>query len=288
MKFAVFSDVHGNLPALQAVAADVDKWGADFTVVNGDVINRGPLPAACWDFVQARAKNDGWHIVRGNHEEYVLNHLNPEKVDKVFQMSLWTLSKIRSSVDQLLALPEQWSKLDERAGELRVTHASMAGSRIGIYPTVPSTSIETFRPLIDPPPSVLCVGHTHLPMIKMIDDTLVINSGSAGQPCYGEKKACYAQVTWHKGGWEAEIVRVPYDRKQTQLDWFDSGIFDETSLITRLIYHEWRTALPLLLKWFREYVPQGTAGLHQQAENHLIESFLESMGMLDISLDDRL
>lgn len=293
MKFAVFSDVHGNLPALQVVAADIDKWAPDFTVVNGDVVNRGPRPAACWNFVQAKVKNEGWHMTRGNHEEYVINHLNHSGSEKVFQMSIWTLAQMGVLADELLTLPDSWSHQHHKAGEFRATHASMAGSRVGVYPSDPSTPIEHFRPLIAPPPAVLCVGHTHLPMIKLIDDTWVINSGSAGQPCYGEKKACYARVTWHKGEWEAEIVRLSYDRPQTQRDWFESGIFEETSLMTQLIYHEWRTALPLLLKWFREYVPQRTAGLNQQGlnqqtEDRLMKEFLASLGLSSVSLNDRL
>ncbi|MEM8857474.1 MAG: metallophosphoesterase family protein [Chloroflexota bacterium] len=288
MKFAILSDIHANLPALHVVADHIDRWRPDFVVVNGDVINRGPKPAECWRFIQDKVVNDDWKLVRGNHEEYVINHLNPENVSKLFPMSIWTLEMIESHVDQLLNLETMWSHVSEQAGEFRAVHASMKGSRIGIYPVQPTEAVAYFYDLITPAPAVICVGHTHLPMIKLVGETLIVNSGAAGQPCYGEKKACYAQVTWHQGAWEAEIIRLNYDRRQTQIDWFESGIFEQTSKITELIYHEWRTAIPLILKWFREDVPNGTAGMDQHTENQLISQFLENLGLPHVSLTDRL
>ena len=50
MKLAVIADVHANWPALQAVAADIERWQADRVVVAGDVINRGPRPVECAGF----------------------------------------------------------------------------------------------------------------------------------------------------------------------------------------------------------------------------------------------
>ena len=74
MKLAVLADVHANWPALQAVAADIERWQADRVVVAGDVINRGPRPVECADFVLVAAQS--WPWVRGNHEEYVLSHVS--------------------------------------------------------------------------------------------------------------------------------------------------------------------------------------------------------------------
>ena len=54
IKLAVLSDIHGNWPALQAVAADIDGWGPDVVLVNGDVVNDGPSNLACWRYVARR------------------------------------------------------------------------------------------------------------------------------------------------------------------------------------------------------------------------------------------
>ncbi len=67
MKVAVLSDVHGNLPALRTVIADIDAWSPDLVVVGGDIINRGPLSGECLDLLVERQAADGWHLLRGNH-----------------------------------------------------------------------------------------------------------------------------------------------------------------------------------------------------------------------------
>lgn len=260
MKFAILSDIHANIQALETIAEDIDKWGPDVTIVNGDIINRGPKPAECWRFVQEKARSNNWQVTRGNHEEYVLRHLHPEEGQIFFPMSWWTLQQMGELVHELLLLQDIWSYTDPNAGEIRAIHASMAGSQKGIYPR---DSAEEVRNLIAPAPAVMCIGHVHLPYVKLVDNTLIVNSGSAGQPCYGERKACYAQVTLRDKDWQAEIMRLPYDRAATNRDWLESGILEETAktdLMTTLVYHEWRTAHPLMLKWFFEYFPAVKAG----------------------------
>ncbi len=78
MKLAVLSDIHGNWPALQAVVADIDAWQPDQVLVNGDIVNDGPSSPACWAYIAGRQATDGWHVLRGNHEEYVAGWLAPE------------------------------------------------------------------------------------------------------------------------------------------------------------------------------------------------------------------
>lgn len=273
MKFAILSDIHANTQALETIADDIEKWGPDFTVVNGDIINRGPRPAECWRFVQEKAKTDQWQVTRGNHEEYVMRHLNPVEGQTYFPMSAWTVKQMVGHEDGLFAMREVWSHTHVEGGEIRATHASMAGSQKGIYPR---DQADKVREMIAPAPAVLCIGHVHIPYVKIVDQTMIVNSGSAGQPCYGEKKACYARVTWQGGGWQAEIMRLPYDRASTNQDWFDSGILEETAkhdLMTTLVYHEWRTANPLMLKWYFEYYPAVKAG--EIAEKIMLEKFFE-------------
>ena len=54
MKIAVLADIHGNMPALERVAAHIESWEADQVIVAGDVVNRGPLPRTCLQFVEER------------------------------------------------------------------------------------------------------------------------------------------------------------------------------------------------------------------------------------------
>ncbi len=71
VKIAVLSDIHGNLPALEAVTEHLAAWRPDRVVVNGDTVNRGPFSLATWQFVQAQL---AWQLLKGIHEEYVIGH----------------------------------------------------------------------------------------------------------------------------------------------------------------------------------------------------------------------
>ena len=73
MKLAILSDIHGNLPALQAVMRDLAKVHVDQVVVAGDVINWGPFSAECFDIVA----REGWPVIRGNNEFYLLDYNTP-------------------------------------------------------------------------------------------------------------------------------------------------------------------------------------------------------------------
>ena len=70
---AVLSDLHGNLPALEAVLADLAQFQVDQAIVAGDVINWGPFSAQ----VMERVTAGGWAVIRGNNEFYLLDYDTP-------------------------------------------------------------------------------------------------------------------------------------------------------------------------------------------------------------------
>ena len=71
MRMVVLSDIHANLVALQAVLAAVDALAPDRVVVPGDTINRGPQPRRCLEIILERRDQQGWHVIKGNHAQYL-------------------------------------------------------------------------------------------------------------------------------------------------------------------------------------------------------------------------
>ena len=69
MRLAILADIHGNLPALEAVVAELERLQPDHVVVDGDLINAVPYSTEVIDFVRAQS----WLVVRGNHEFYYLD-----------------------------------------------------------------------------------------------------------------------------------------------------------------------------------------------------------------------
>jgi predicted phosphodiesterase len=262
MKIAVLADIHGNWSALQAVAAHLEAWQPDRVIMAGDVVNRGPYPAECLEFVLQKQATAGWHLVRGNHEDYVLENTRPGAPQSgpqldVYRNSFWTLDQLNGQVEALEAMPFQVSLTGPDGREVRAVHASMKSNQTGIYPAMTEAAL---RPLIAPPPAVLCVGHTHRPLIRQLDETLVVNVGSVGMSFDGDRRAAYAQLTWENGRWQAEIIRLDYDWTAVEQEFVDSGFMVGAGDLARIMLVEFQRARPYLHQWIGQYEARVLAG----------------------------
>lgn len=279
MKIAVLADIHANFTALLAVTADIEKWQPDAVVVAGDIVNRGPRPTKCLHLVQEKAQNDGWLLLGGNHEDFVVKladelskngHPANKNQYEFYRPVYWTSEKMMDDIEALRALPFQQSITAPNGDEVRIVHASMRGNRDGIYPETPA---KVLRQQIAPPPAVFCVGHTHRPLIRQMDNTLVVNVGSAGLPFDGDTRPSYARLTLSKGKWQAEITRVQYNFQQAELDYFRSGFSKQGGPLTRIMLNELRSARSLLFMWTKHYenlVLSGQISMAEAVHDYLI------------------
>ncbi|MBK8985839.1 MAG: metallophosphoesterase [Chloroflexi bacterium] len=255
MKIAVLSDIHGNLPALQTVAADIETWQPDLVVVDGDIVNRGPLSLDCLEFVQSRQQSDKWRVVRGNHEDYILACARPEAPRsgpqyELWRFAFWAYEQINGRIHVLQSLPNQFSWMAPDSTEFRVVHGSMRDNRDGIYE---DTSDEHLYQQIAPVPGVFVTAHTHRPLIRRFNDSLVVNVGSVGAPFDQDRRASYGRFTWARDGWRAEVVRLPYDTAQTERDYVESGFLAEAGPLAQLMLVELRRAGGLIHRWASRY-----------------------------------
>lgn len=274
MKLAVLADVHSNWRALQAVADHLERWQPDRVVVAGDLINRGPRPVECLDFVLKMQRERGWLLVLGNHEEYVIHHAHPREPIagpwiQIWGSSRWTYDELKGDVSALEAMPFQQSWRMLAGGEVRVVHASMRGTRHGIFLETPD---DLLRQQIAPAPELFVVGHTHKPLVRTIDETLVVNAGAVGLPFDLDPRACYAQLTQHADRWTAEIIRVEYDRTQADRDFDETGFVAEAGPSALLIRDELAQARSNLFEWTRDYEAAVVSGQMTMAES--VQRFL--------------
>lgn len=262
MKLAILSDIHGNWPALAAVAADIDAWEPDSVLVNGDIVNDGPSNPACWDYIARRRETDGWHVLRGNHEDYVVEWRDPAtpRSGPLFELtraSRWTYDQLDGRVDELAALAERWEWAAPDGSLVVAMHGTLLGNRAGIYPF---TSDDEVRRRIVTGAAVFATAHTHVPHLRWLDNTRVINVGSVGIPGDGDGRASYGRLTWTPEGWEAAIVRVPYDRAAAERDYFTSGFMDGVGPEAELSLVQFRMASDVRTRWsavFRERILRG-------------------------------
>jgi predicted phosphodiesterase len=250
------------LSALETVLAHVDGWEPDIVIVNGDVVNRGPLSLACWQRVEQRIVQDGWRMTRGNHEEYVLAWESAERVltpyqAEIFASSRWTHQQMAHALDGLRTLPFSESVRAPDGSELRAVHASMFNIQHGVLPW---TTDDELRKIIDPAPDVFVTSHTHRFFTRSVDETLVINTGSVGCPLDGNPDTGYAQIVWQDGAWSAELVRLPYDRQRAENVFRASGFIEASGPIGLLMFREWVDARSHMPFWGKQFAPQAASG----------------------------
>jgi len=198
MLIAVISDVHGNLPALEAVLADVGT--IDAIVCCGDLVGYYPDVAEVVD----RVRTLGARVVRGNHELMATGarEIPPERAG--YYRIDWTRRALsEAQLAWLAALPPSLA-LARDGLAIEVRHASPWDEETYLHPD----SAQLARVVL-PEGSWLLLGHTHHPMRLRAGAGVVANPGSVGQPRDWDPRAAYARLDTATGRWEQR--RVAYD-----------------------------------------------------------------------------
>jgi len=253
MKIAVLSDVHGNVPALEAVLEDLLAWRPDEVIVNGDLVSRGPYSLRCLRQLQSALPR--CRYLTGNHESFVVACADtpPEPDHPTFELSRfaqWTAQQLGNAVEELRQWHDHFDLEDADGGSVHVTHGSRLGNRDGIHPRLDDHELA---PKLGAPRDLFVGSHTHLPLRRRVNGTLVVNTGSVGQPLDGDARAAYGRFTLLRGGWQAHIARVPFDRERAVQDFHDSGFLDQCGPLARLILLEVTQSRMHVGRWMARY-----------------------------------
>jgi predicted phosphodiesterase len=222
MRYALISDIHANLPALEAVLADLDaRRDVDATYHLGDLVGYAPWPDEVVDLLRKRAiagvagnydsttaadyRHCGCRYEDARQEE--LSHLSYE----------WTRAHVSAATKQFLgALP---FRID-----VRPRGGHVAGPRLILLhgnPVLNTVYWTEDRPdgfclqmaesVSARAGDVIAFGHTHRPWHREVEGVHFVNTGSVGRPKDGDPRAGYALVTMDGDGVAVEFVRVDYD-----------------------------------------------------------------------------
>ncbi len=195
MRVAAISDIHGNLPALEAVLADVEREAVDAIVVAGDSVS-GPWPAEVFDLLEAV----GARTVRGNADR--LEEVTAYSSD----LGAWNESRLGASrLAAVAAWPLTLEVSIEGLGAVLVCHSTPV-SDTPIYTRI--TPDGQVAELLGPVAAdVLVCGHTHMQVDRRLSSGLrVVNPGSVGMPYEGRRGAYWALL-----GPDVEFRRSDYD-----------------------------------------------------------------------------
>jgi putative phosphoesterase len=214
---AFVSDIHGNLPALEAAVADARARGAGPVVCAGDMTGYGPFPDEVCRFLKERRIP----TIIGNYDQKVIAVAKQGRAaaagmkQKKRKILLWTAAHLGdSSRRYLTGLPERIARRLAGGHQLLVVHSSPVSMEDAIYPSITRQGLAA--KLGDQRPDILVCGHTHIPFVKRIGGVLVVNCGSAGHPVDGDPRPAYALVQAEAGARpRGRIVRFDYEPQRT-------------------------------------------------------------------------
>jgi putative phosphoesterase len=201
---AALYDIHGNLPALDAVLTDVERSGATEIIIGGDVVP-GPMPREVFDRL-ARVKLPMRYII-GNGDREILARLRgqPGPVAPQYEpMMSWVADQLDASHERLIA---GWpATLRANVPELGSVVFCHATPRNDMDIVTRLTSENDLAPIIEPANvDVVICGHTHMQYDRMVGRTRVVNAGSVGMP-FGDPGAYWLLI-----GKDIELRHTRYD-----------------------------------------------------------------------------
>jgi putative phosphoesterase len=200
MRIAVVSDIHANLPALEAALAEIRRRHADRVIVAGDVVGNGRQPAE----VIALLRRLGFPAIRGNADRKVVEAANlsgkalaERAAKKKTAELLWTARQLdRVGLEWLMRLP---ATLALRLGgsAVLVVHGSPLSDTDYIYPSLTPRALAA--KLGADRPDILVCGHSHVPFARRIAGVTVVNAGSVGRPVDGDPRGSLALIDIEAG-----------------------------------------------------------------------------------------
>jgi putative phosphoesterase len=212
MRIAIFSDIHGNIHALDAVLSDIDAQHPDRVYCLGDLVGYGAFP----NEVIARIRQRQIPTIVGNYDDGVgfdrddCGCAYKEDVDRQLgQQSLeWTKARTTAENKAFLRTLPPEIRLEADRKRLLLVHGSPRKMNEYLFEDRPLSSFE--RIAQSSSADVIVFGHTHVPYTKNVGSVLFVNVGSVGKPKDGDARACYAIVDFALAA-PVTFRRVSYD-----------------------------------------------------------------------------
>lgn len=217
-KIAIFTDVHGNSPALRAVLEEIDKnQEVEHIYCLGDMIAIGPDTNEVLNILFSR--ND-LSMITGNHDEAVLSLLKGEEYPKSLALARnhheWIAKRLDKSFIPKLDLLPRFIRRDELSFSLLFIHYHIVRDKLNHH-----ISKDPFSSIVEPnlknleelfhdyKDNMVCFGHHHPVHFFHNNRQIFLNPGSLG--CNDKPIARFAVVTIHSNGIQVELKEVVYD-----------------------------------------------------------------------------
>ncbi len=244
MRLAFLADIHGNLPALEAVIADLDRQHVDGVYLVGDQINRCPWHNEVLDLLEDR----GWPAIFGNHEYIIARIRTAENIPPFtnhsrFPTLWWTQSKLTEHhLAALRNLPAERNIDIDNLPSVYLTHGIPGNCSRGIFPEDADERIAAI--LTGVSQSYVVCAHTHRPLDRTVGRWRILNPGSVGMPYNGDRRAQYLLLEAYHHDWQPRFRAVDYDWAALEQAFATSKMVEEIGPEAELHLRTALTGLP--------------------------------------------
>jgi putative phosphoesterase len=228
-RVAVITDIHGNLPALEASLAWIDGDGIDNVYCGGDLVGYGPKPNEVCALIAER----GIPTIYGNYDYAIGRDLEDcgcayvTKHDReIGQLSVdWTLANTGGPAKEFMrGLPFDL-RFELGGKRVRLVHGSPRKVNEYLFEDKPARTFERIAAGADC--DVLVFGHTHKPWVHEYGGVLFVNCGSVGKPKDGDPRACFAVLSAGNDSVQVEMPRLDYPAADVADEMRQVGLPDE-------------------------------------------------------------
>jgi len=223
-RYALISDIHGNLPALLAVLEDAQKHGVDHYLLLGDYVEDFPWPN---EIVRIMQGLENAVMIRGNKEEYLANMQGEDQTQWVYEQMApmyWNYRALTAEhLDYLVALPA--------SAEVQ----ALNGVSICLSHQEPAQEIAKM------PLGVYIFGHSHIQSSVELEGRWYINPGSCGMPMDSVVGASYTILEHEAGYWKTIERRVLYDTEAAVQALVDSELYAQAEIWSKIMIQQLRT-----------------------------------------------
>ena len=225
-RVAVITDIHANLPALEAVLEEIESSGVGAVYCGGDLVGYGPHPNEVCRLIEER----GIPTIYGNYDYAIGRDLEDcgcayrDQHDRELgQLSVdWTLKHTHAHSKAFMrGLPFDL-RFDLGGRRVRLVHGSPRKVNEYLFADKPARTFERIAAGADC--DVLVFGHTHQPWVAEYGGVLFVNCGSVGKPKDGDPRASFALLEVARGELWATIERVEYDAESVARQVAESGL----------------------------------------------------------------
>jgi len=245
MRIAAFGDIHSNHIALEACLAEIEALGVDGIAFLGDYVSDCACPQKTISLLKEMAKRYRCWFIRGNREEYMIDHADGKSVWEDNSQSgsvLYTYEDLTNAdIEWFRSLPITMKVELEGAPPFEICHGAQWQSRCMLLP-----GREEFDRVLEKMETELMLcAHTHEAFVGEKAGKTIVNGGCVGLPCNEYTGASFAMLELKNGKWMPQLMRVDYDVEAVIREFHESGFMKQG--------HVWAKAVAKSLRTGRKY-----------------------------------